>query len=368
MGNVLSWERRVAVVCHLVEGAGVNATSRLTGVSKEAILSLLLRAGEGCDRLHDRMVRDLPIREVQADEIWSFVRKKAKRVAPMDPPDWGDAYTFLAMARTQKLMIAYRVGKRDEKNTRAFIGDLRARLSVVPLLCTDGWSAYPSAVGDCFSIDDRPGAAVDYVVLNKEFNGRRIRDDEARYEPPRNPTVTKRPIFGAPDASRASTSHVERANLTVRMHVRRFTRLCNGYSKSLAHHKAAVSLHVAFYNFVRVHEALRVTPAMEAGLTKTVWTVSDLLSAALGEPIGKAPTVKPLRLPDVAQASARALPEGRGWLRAVPDGSKGGSPGPRPPSPSPAAPEARAAAPLQAARKPWKQLDLFSWTPKGDDL
>lgn len=359
MGNVLAWERRVAVVCHLVEGTSINATARMTGVSKPTILSMLLRIGEGCDRLHDRLVRDLCIREVQADEIWGFIYKKAKRVQPLDPPDWGDAYTYLAMARTQKLMIAYRVGKRDEGNARAFIGDLRARLSVVPLLCTDGFAVYPSAVGDAFSIDRTPGACVDYVVLNKEFNGRRIKDDEARYEPPRNPTVTKRAVYGAPDIARASTSHVERANLTVRMHVRRFTRLCNGYSKSLPHHKAAVALHVAFYNFVRVHETLRVTPAMEAGLTTKVWTVDDLLREALGAPMTDKPKPKPLRLPETDKG-ARVLPDGRGWLRAVPDGPKGG-PSPRSPSPSPAAPPARQAT---GAPKRGQQLNLFEWKPR----
>ncbi|MRG91662.1 IS1 family transposase [Polyangium spumosum] len=359
MGNVLAWERRVAVVCHLVEGASVNATARMTGVSKPTILSLLLQSGEGCDRIHDRRVHSLCIREVELDELWSFIQKKQRRVGPADPPHWGDAYAFLAMARTQKLLIAYRVGKRDEQNTRAFVADLRSRLAVVPAITSDGFTAYPTAVGESFAIDGQAGAAVDYVVLLKEFNGRRFKDDSVRYEPPRDPVMHKRGVFGAPDIDRASTSHIERANLTVRMHIRRFTRLCNGYSKSLPHHKAAVSLHVAFYNFCRVHETLRVTPAMEAGLTDHVWTVDELLREALGAPVQEKPKVRPLRLPETG--TAKELPGGRGWLRAVPSTGKAGASAGAPTPPRP--PEAPAVRAAPAPKRRWVQMDLFGWKP-----
>ena len=184
-----------------------------------------------------------------------------------DPVEFGDAYTFLGMARTKKLIISYLVGKRDEASTQAFTKDLRARLVTIPEISTDGWQSYQTAVGQSFS------GNVDHAVIQKNYSRKGRADGQKhdhRYEPPRDPFITKRVGHGAPDLERASTSHIERANLTVRMHVRRFTRLCNGFSKKLDNHRAAVSLHVAWYNFCRAHESLRVTPAMEAGIADHV--------------------------------------------------------------------------------------------------
>ena len=384
--NVLPLAKRAEVIAHLCEGAGIRPTCRLTDVSKPAVLSLLLKVGAGCDRLHDRLVRDLDIREIQADEIWSYVQKKQARVQPGDDPTWGDCYTFLGVARVQKLIVSYRVGKRCEADTRAFIADLRARLVTVPQLSTDAFAPYRAAVGDHFE-------AVEYgqVVKNYSRSPRRVRDGQPsdhRYEPPRDPFITRTPVYGSPDMSRLSTSHVERLNLDVRMSTRRHTRLSNGFSRSLPHHTAQVSVWVAFHNFCKIHGALRVTPAMEAGITDHVWTVEELVDRALAaaaEPVAK-PERKPLRLPEtpaevpaepaapaVKAPTVRALPNGRGFLRVVPSGGEAPTPAPDPkPAPTPpAAPAAPVPATAPAASAApalvvdeHGQIDLFSWHPK----
>jgi IS1 family transposase len=257
--RVLSLAKRAEVIGHLCEGAGIRPTSRLTGTCKQAILALLLKAGTGCDRLHDRLVRDLSIRDIQMDEIWSYVQKKQARVTAEDDPTWGDAYTWLAIARSQKLIVNYRVGKRDDANAQAFVRDLRARLVTVPMVCSDGFGSYATAIGQHFE-------AVDFaqVVKNYSRSPRRVRDGQHtdhRYEPPRDPFCVRTPVYGAPDMTKCSTSHVERLNLDVRMSTRRLTRLCNGFSRKLTHHTAAISLFVAHHNFCKIHSALRVTPA-----------------------------------------------------------------------------------------------------------
>ncbi|WP_308789554.1 IS1 family transposase [Polyangium mundeleinium] len=370
VANVLPLDKRVNVVRHLVEGASVRATSRLTDVSLPTVLSTLVRVGTGCDHLHNLLVRDLDIREIELDEIWSYVAKKQARVTAVDPAEFGDAYAYLAMARTKKLIVSYRVGKRDEANTRAFVADLRARLVTIPEISTDGWQSYPVAVGQSF------GGAVDHAVIHKDYTKKRRADGQKhdhRYEPPRDPFITKKAAHGAPNLDRASTSHVERANLTVRMHVRRFTRLCNGFSKKIENHRAAVSLHVAWYNFCRVHESLRVTPAMEAGITDHVWSVQELVERALAAESCAPPEPKKLAPPAPApgekQGAARELPNGKGWLRALPGGK--GKPGevPRGPTP-PATPPARAGtgeASSDALPPPGTQLDLFSWRYRARD-
>jgi IS1 family transposase len=351
--------KRVEVVAHLVEGASVRATSRLTGVSKPAILSLLLRVGEGCGRIHDRLVRDVDVREIQMDEIWSYVQKKQRRVQPSDPAEWGDAWTYVALARVSKLVLAYRVGKRDDATTQAFIADMRARLVSVPQLATDGLRAYPPAIAAHFS------CGVDYAIIHKDYRkGARPDGDQHdhRYEPPRQPFVTKIPTFGVPDMARASTSHVERQNMTMRMHIRRMTRLCNGFSRKVENHRAATALHFAWYNFVRVHEALRVTPAMEAGITDHVWTVEELVAVALPEPQGEPPQARPLE-PRDGSGPARQTTTGR-VLRLVPGGKSAPA---APPAPLPAVPPAEARAPERpeppgpppSKRRRPEQLRLF---------
>lgn len=306
VANVLPMAKRAEIIAHLVEGAGIRPTSRLTGTCKQAITALLINVGIGCERLHDRYVRDVDARDIQCDEIWSFVRKKQARVKDDDPAEWGDAWTFVAMTRASKLVLAYKVGKRDEVTTDEFISDLRSRLVTAPLLSSDGFGAYQGAVAQHFR------GAVDYGIVHKNYRVGAKRGPDHRYEPPREPFITKRVGAGKPDMARVSTSHIERQNLTMRMHIRRLTRLCNGYSKKIRNHRAAMALHFAYYNFCRIHEALRVTPAIEAGIMDHVWSVEELVERALSEPVGDLPVRRELTV----GGSARKLPNG-GWLRLV---------------------------------------------------
>ncbi|WP_437597597.1 IS1 family transposase [Sorangium sp. So ce590] len=315
--SLLSAEARVSVVSQLVEGSSIASTCRLTGVSKPTVLALLLRIGAGCERLHNRLVRSITCHVAQCDEIWSYVQKKQSRVTNSDPAEYGDAYTFVGMASASKLIISYRVGKRDEENTNAFIKDLRARLTTIPQLYTDGWAPYVAAVGGAFAL----AGSVDYAQVVKRYNRKARRDDDHRYEPPREPFITKTPVFGIPDLEHASTSYIERQNWTIRMHIRRFTRLCNGFSRKLVNHRAAVALHFAWYNLCRIHESIRCTPAMEAGIARHVWSIPELVEAAMAEPETAPPTPQPLKLreppPGAPTTPARALPNGRGFLRLV---------------------------------------------------
>lgn len=347
--SLLSAEARASVVSQLVEGCSIASTCRLTGISKPTVLALLLRVGAGCERLHNRIVRGVTCHVAQCDEIWSYVQKKQSRVTAADPAEFGDAYTFIGMASASKLIISYRVGKRDEENTTAFIKDLRARLTTIPQLYTDGWQPYIAAVGSSFA------GSVDYAQVVKRYNRKARRDDDRRYEPPRDPFITKTPVFGVPDLQRASTSHVERQNMTIRMHIRRFTRLCNGFSRKLANHRAAVALHFAFYNLCRIHESIRCTPAMEAGIARHVWSIPELVEAALAEPESEPPTPQPLKLrappPGAPTSPARALPNGRGFLRLV---------GAAPPSPvAPSEPEPTPPSEPPPAPRRMVQLNLF---------
>jgi IS1 family transposase len=206
-------EKRVDVVRHLVEGASVRTTSRLTDVSLPTVLSTLLKLGAGCDNLHNALVHGLDIREIECDEIWSYIHTKQARVKDEDPAEFGDAYTFLGMARTKKLIISYHVGKRDEVATQVFTKDLRARLVTIPEISTDGWQSYQTAVGQSFA------GSVDHAIIQKNYS-RKGRPDgvkhDHRYEPPRDPFITKQVGHGAPDLKRcACMSDVSRGSAMV---------------------------------------------------------------------------------------------------------------------------------------------------------
>lgn len=344
--RVLSDEKRALIIEHLVEGASVRGAARLCGVDKDAVLRLLLLVGAGCERLHNRMIRDLMITRVELDEIWSYIHTKAKRVKETDPSEYGDVWTYVAMASTSKLIISYLVGKRDETTTSAFVADVRARLLTIAQLSTDAFKAYEGAVAGSF------GTAVDYgqVVKNYTHKGK----DFDKYAPPAQQFVQKRKIAGAPDMAKVSTSLIERQNLTIRMCIRRFMRRGNGFSKKLANHSAAVALHFAWYNMCRVHETLRVTPAMEAGITSHVWGVSELIEAALSEVPVPPPEPKPLRPREEAPGPVRELPNGRGFLRVL----DGGRTGPGVVSAA-GAPKLRRKTPVKEAPEEPEQLNLF---------
>lgn len=239
-------------------------------------MRLGVRVGDGCALLHDRMMRDLHINRCELDEIWSFVGKKQARVRPEDGADVGEQYTFIALADTAKAIVSYVTGKRNTANTRAFISDLRRRVLGAPELSTDGFHVYPAVIEEVFGED------VQYGVVEKHYAAPRAVEAARRYSPAAVVAVEKTRVIGRP--SHISTSYVERQNLTLRTQQRRFTRLALGFSKKLENHRAAVALYVAHYNLCRVHEALRITPAMAIGVSDHIWTVSELVEAALNAP------------------------------------------------------------------------------------
>jgi IS1 family transposase/transposase-like protein len=270
--HYIQTEMAVQVVSLLTEGMSVRAVARITGVHKTTILSLLITVGDKCRRVFDKHVRNLRPRFVQADELWSFVHTKERQLGSDDPEEWGDAYTWIALDSETKLVLSYHVGKRDAESAFILARDLSERVTGRFQITTDGFKPYISAIEDCF------GSEVDYAQLIKIY-GRPKTEGPDWYAPTTVLDAIPVQVSGSPKIERISTSHVERANLSVRMHLRRFTRLTNAFSKKLDNLKAAVSLYMAFYNFVRVHQTLRVTPAMQAGLTDHIWTLEELLLA-----------------------------------------------------------------------------------------
>ena len=280
--NVLPLEKQIEAIAALTEGVSVRATERLTGVNRGTILTLGVRVGRGCAALHGKLMRDLQVNRIELDEIWSFVGKKQKQVTTDDPVTVGDQYTFLALAGSAKAILTYRVGKRTRENTEAFVNDLRYRVIGQPEISADGFQAYPWAVALAF------GETASFGVIEKHYAVNGTPEASRRYSPGQVVGVSKNAVFGKPE--HISTSFIERQNLTLRMQQRRFTRLTNAFSKNFENHCAAVALYVMHYNFCRVHEALRVTPAMHLGVTDHVWTISELVAAALNPP-----TVEPMQ-------------------------------------------------------------------------
>lgn len=274
MANHLSREKRIAVVRALVEGCSIRATSRMTGVHKTTILGHLVRLGEACTVALDHLITGVPCTVVEVDEIWSYIGKKQRMVTPADPAEKGDCYTFVSLCADTKLVINHLVGKRTAECATAFMLDLARRLAGRIQLSSDGFKPYINAVEWAF------GADVDYAMIIKEYGT----DEEAlrgKYSPPTVQSVKKLGIKGFPDDDRISTSYIERQNLTMRMMMRRFTRLTNAFSKKLENHKAAVALHFAYYNFCRPHMSLDgIAPAMAAGVTDRMWEVEDLVDLA----------------------------------------------------------------------------------------
>jgi IS1 family transposase len=266
-------EKAVQVISLLTEGMSIRAVSRITGVHKTTILSLLVTVGDKCRRFFDTRVRNIKTRFVQADELWSYVHTKERQLGSDDPEEWGDAYTWIALDSETKMVLSYHVGKRDAVSAFILARDLTERVTGRFQITTDGFKPYISAIEDCF------GSQVDYAQLIKIY-GKGQGEGPDWYAPTKVLDAIPVQVSGNPKIERISTSHVERANLSVRMHLRRFTRLTNAFSKKLDNLKAAVSLYMAFYNFVRIHQTLRVTPAMQAGLTDHIWTMQELLEAA----------------------------------------------------------------------------------------
>jgi transposase-like protein/IS1 family transposase len=260
----------------LLEGMSIRATCRLTGLNRHTINDLILLAGENCQRLLDSKIQNVDAKDIQADEIWSFVGMKEKqRVARNLSLEFGDSWTFIAIERETKLILAHQVGQRDSDTCWSFLMKLKNAVGSARFqLTTDGLKAYTNNVPYAF------GMQVDFAQLIKNYSSTQ---EQTRYSPAKMISSEKLPIFGSPEDDRISTSHIERFNLTLRMSSRRHTRLTNGHSKSLKHHVAMQAIFVAFYNFCRKHETLKgQTPAMASALTDKVWSVRELLENSAG--------------------------------------------------------------------------------------
>lgn len=270
--NNLPIERQTAVIAALVEGNSIRATVRMTGVAKDTVFKLLARIGRACAEYQDKALRNLPCQRIQCDEIWSFCYAKEKNV-PKDLRGkfgYGDVWTWTALCADTKLVPSWRVGDRDAWNAQHFMYDLAARLANRVQLTTDGHRVYLEAVGLAFGTD------IDYAMLVKLY-GSEPKGKESRYSPAQCIGAIPTVINGRPKPDHISTSYVERQNLTMRMQMRRFTRLTNAFSKKLENHQHAVALHFMHYNFCRIHQTLRVTPAMAAGVTDHVWDISEVV-------------------------------------------------------------------------------------------
>jgi IS1 family transposase len=273
--NRLPLERRAQIIGLLVEGNSLRATSRLADVSINTVTKLLVDVAAACESYQDRTLRGLKARRIQCDEIWAFVYAKAKNVPGAHAGEWGygDVWTWTAIDADTKLVPSWAVGRRDAFTAQAFIADLADRLAHRVQLTTDGNSVYLEAVEGAF------GAEIDYGMLVKMY-GADPAADQTRYSPAKCIGTVRRKVTGNPDMAHVSTSYVERQNLTMRMSMRRFTRLTNAFSKKVENHKAAVTLHFMWYNFGRIHKTLRVTPAMEAGVSDHVWALPEVVRLA----------------------------------------------------------------------------------------
>ena len=269
--NKLPLKTRTLILSMFCEGQSMRATARLADVSLNTVSKLLIDAGKVCADLHDELVQGVTASRIQCDEIWSFTYAKQKNVpnTKAAPAEAGDTWTWTALDSDSKLIVSWLVGGRDSEYAIAFMDDLRSRLANRVQLTTDGHKAYLEAVEGAF------GGDVDYAQLIKIYGD--APKTEARYSPAPCIGARKRAIEGRPVRKDVSTSHVERHNLTMRMQMRRFTRLTNAFSKKFENHMHMVALYTVWYNFIRIHKSLRVTPAMEAGLSKTVWDMEDLV-------------------------------------------------------------------------------------------
>jgi IS1 family transposase len=270
--NCLDTQTRSQIVRCLVEGCSIRSTARMTGASKNTIIKLLTDLGCACADYHNRYVRNLKVRRMQADEIWCFVGAKAKNVrAEKKQEGWGDVWTWIGIDADTKLVISYLVGGRDGGWAHDFMEDCANRIKNRVQITTDGHKAYLQAVEDAFGCD------IDYAQLQKIY-GAPSESEQRRYSPASCIGCDMKVVSGDPDPAHVSTSYVERQNLTMRMGMRRFTRLTNGFSKKVDNHRHMVALHYMYYNFCRIHQTLRVTPAMEAKLTDRVWTIEELIA------------------------------------------------------------------------------------------
>jgi IS1 family transposase len=270
MANKLPVEKKIAVVSMLCEGSSIRSIERITGVNRNTMMTLGVRMGTACARIMDEKFRGLKCANVEADEIWGFIGAKNKNAEKAGA--YGDVWNFIAIDADTKLIPSFIVGKRDLYHARAFMEDLAGRLSRRIQLSSDGLAAYPEAVESGF------GGAVDYGKLVKTYGVTNLlKENEGRYSPSRLVKAERTIVSGFPDVRKICTSHIERQNLTLRMHCRRLTRLTNAFSKKFENFQAAAALNFAYYNFCKTHLTIRCTPAMEAGVEKSQWSVAELV-------------------------------------------------------------------------------------------
>jgi IS1 family transposase len=269
--NTLSNEERVRVVAALVEGNSIRSTSRMTGVARNTVTKLLVDVGTACMKYHDEHVRNVRVRRLQCDEIWVYIGAKPRNVTPAKKEiGWGDVWTWVGIDADTKLVVSYLVGGRGADWAMDFMQDCASRIKGRVQVTTDGHRAYLEAVESAFGMD------VDYAQLQKIYGA--SLETETRYSPATCIGCDMKVVSGNPDPKHVSTSYVERQNLTMRMHMRRFTRLTNAFSKKIDIHAYAVAVHFLYCNFVRIHQTLRVTPAMEAGLCDHAWTMDEFVA------------------------------------------------------------------------------------------
>jgi len=275
--NRLTTDQRTKVVSCLVEGVSQRATVRITGVAKKTVARLAVQLGEACERFAANIMRDLPCERIQCDEIWSFVgcKEKNRKRAILQHP--GDVWTWVAIDPDTKLIPAWYVADRTAESAYRFLRNLSPRLAKRVQLSTDGHRAYLVAVEAAFAF--KP---IDYGMLTKIYGDSTA---EGKYSPGEVIGTVKEKIMGSPDESLICTSHAERSNLTMRMQMRRFTRLTNAFSKKLENHRLAIAVHFVHYNFCRIHQTIRMTPAMAAGLSERVWELSDLVGLLEAEEV-----------------------------------------------------------------------------------
>jgi IS1 family transposase len=268
--NKLTRAARAQILGMMVEGVSIRAISRMTGASKNTIVKLLADAGEAFSNYQDRTMRNLTCKRLQVDEIWAFVYAKAKNVdtAKAAPQGAGDCWTWMAIDADTKLIPSFYVGARDAEAAQHFIGDLALRLANRVQLTSDGHKPYLEAIEQSF------GADIDYAMLVKIYGDT---PGQGRYSPGECTGIKKTRVEGKPDPKHISTSYAERANLTLRMGSRRFTRLTNAFSKKVENHAHSVAIHTMHYNFVRIHQTLRCAPAMAAGVTTKLWELTDMV-------------------------------------------------------------------------------------------
>lgn len=281
--NKLPMAKRAQILGLLVEGNSLRAASRLADCSINTVTKLLVDVGTACSIYQDKALRNLPCKHLQCDEIWAFVYAKAKN-APEELKATGragDIWTWTALDADSKLMVSWMVGYRDAATAAAFMSDVAERLAHRVQLTTDGYRKYLNAVDDAF------GTQIDYAMLQKLYGTTSGSDQERRYSQGKCCGIIKGTVCGNPDEKHISTSYVERANLTMRMGMRRFTRLTNAFSKKVENHAHAIALHFIHYNFARIHKTLRVTPAMQAGISDHVWSLEEIVG--LTDRVNEAP-------------------------------------------------------------------------------